>query len=118
MGHSYRSSGRAKPIFDEFDLHPYPPVQDTAPFSQPFLWPQVGAANLDRIKQALWDAFHGTAQPVPAEDVGRRTGGAGLPIDLDEVGEQTTVVGHDASYGTGPENVVPITAATQAARYV
>ncbi len=118
MGDAYRASGRTKPIFDEFDLHPYPPVQDTAPFSQPFLWPQVGAANLDRIKQALWDAFHGTAQPVPAEYAGGRTAAAGLPIDLDEVGEQTTIAGHDAAYGNGPENVVPIPAATQAARYV
>ena len=115
LGDAYRASGRTTPIFDEFDMHPYPPVQDTAPFSQPFLWPQVGAANLDRIKQALWDAFHGTAQPVPAEYSGGRTAASGLPIDLDEVGEQTTVDTHDALYANGPENVAPIDEATQAA---
>lgn len=118
MGDAYRASGRTKPIFDEFDMHPYPPVQDTAPFSQPFQWPQVGAANLDRVKQALWDAFNGTAQPLPAEYGGGRTASTGLPIDLDEAGEQTTVTGHAAAYGDAPENVRPISEATQAARYV
>jgi hypothetical protein len=118
LGDAYRASGRTKPIFDEFDMHPYPPVQDTAPFSQPFHWPQVGAANLDRIKQALWDAFHDTAQPVPAEYGGGRSGAVGLPIDLDEAGEQTTVAGHEPAYRNLPENVRPIDEATQAARYV
>ena len=73
MGDAYRASGRTKPIFDVFDIHPYPPIQDTDPFSKPFQWPQAGAANLDRIKQALWDAFHGTGQPTPAEQSGGRT---------------------------------------------
>jgi hypothetical protein len=118
LGDAYRASGRTAPIFDEFDMHPYPPVQDTAPFSQPFQWPQVGAANLDRVKQALWDAFHGTAQPIPAEYGGGRTAAAGLPIDFDEVGEQTTVTGHAAVYTDAPENVIPISEAEQAARYV
>ena len=53
MGDAYRKSGRSTPIFDEFNLHPYPPTQDTDPFSKKFQWPQAGAANLDRIKQAL-----------------------------------------------------------------
>jgi hypothetical protein len=118
LGDAYRASGRTKPIFDEFDLHPYPPVQDTAPFSRPFRWPQAGAADLDRIKQALWDAFHGTAQPLPAEYGGGRNPAAGLAIDLDEAGEQTDVTGHDAAYRNLGENVQPIAEATQAARYV
>ena len=73
MGDAYRASGRTTPIFDVFDIHPYPPIQDTDPFSKPFQWPQAGAANLDRIKQALWDAFHGTGQPTPTEQPGGRT---------------------------------------------
>ncbi len=106
LGDAYRASGRTKPIFDEFDMHPYPPVQDTDPFSKPFLWPQAGAANLDRIKQALWDAFAGTAQPVPAEQSGGQTGrltpaAGSLPINLDEAGEQTVVTGHEAAYTDG-----------------
>jgi hypothetical protein len=118
LGDAYRASGRTAPIFDEFDLHPYPPVQDTAPFTKQFPWPQAGAADLDRIKQALWDAFHGTNQPVPAEHGFGRSPGAVLPIDLDEVGEQTTVVAHEPAYDGSPENVQPIDEATQALRYV
>jgi hypothetical protein len=123
LGDAYRASGRTKPIFDEFDMHPYPPVQDSAPFSKPFQWPQAGAANLDRVKQALWDAFNGTAQPTPAEQAPGQnarpaTDGPGLPINLDEVGEQTVVTGHDAAYTDSPENVVPITEQQQAASHV
>ena len=125
MADAYKASGRSKPIFDEFDMHPYPPTQDTDPFSKPFQWPQGGAANLDRIKQALWDGFNGTAQPVPAEQAGGRTaqsarfGGQGLPIDLDEVGEQTNVLqtSHANAYTSPPENVTPIDEPTQAAHY-
>jgi hypothetical protein len=120
MGDAYKASGRAKPIFDEFDMHPYPPIQDTDPYSKSFQWPQAGAANLDRIKQALWDAFHGTGQPVPAEQAGGRitqsarfVGGAGLPLNLDEVGSQTVVDGHDG-YTDFPENITPISEALQA----
>ena len=123
LGDAYRASGRTKPIFDEFDMHPYPPVQDSAPFSKPFQWPQAGAANLDRIKQALWDAFNGTAQPVPAEQAPGQsarpaTDGPGLPINLDEVGEQTIVTGHEAAYTDSPENVVPITEQQQSDSHV
>ena len=118
LGDAYRASGRTKPIFDEFDMHPYPSVQDTAPFSKQFDWPQAGAADLSRIKQALWDAFHDTAQPLPAEYGGGRTAASGLPIDLDEVGEQTTVDGHEQPYVSPGESVIPIDEATQAARYV
>jgi hypothetical protein len=128
MADAYKASGRTKPIFDEFDLHPYPPIQDTDPFSKPFQWPQGGAANLDRIKQALWDGFNGTAQPIPAEQAGGRVaqsattsrfGNAGLPIDLDEVGEQTIVLGtpHQGAYTDPPENVTPIDEPTQAQHY-
>jgi hypothetical protein len=123
MGDAYRASGRSTPIFDEFNMHPYPPTQDTDPFTKPFLWPQAGAANLDRIKQALWDAFNGTGQPIPAEQPGGRTtqsarfGNAGLPIDLDEVGEQTVVTGHDGAYTNGPDGITPISEAQQSQAY-
>jgi hypothetical protein len=123
LGDAYRESGRTTRIFDEFDMHPYPPVQDSDSFAKPFLWPQAGAANLDRIKQALWDAFHGTAQSTVAEGVYGRTVGdtyAGtLPIDLDEAGEQTIVPGADAAaYDGTSENVVAISEAQQAANHV
>ena len=121
MGDAYRASGRTKPIFDEFNMHPYPPIQDTDPFSKPFQWPQAGAANLDRVKQALWDAFNGTAQPIPAEQAGgqiAKFAGAGLPMNLDEAGEQTVVTGHEAAYNSPPENVVAIPEQQQSDNHV
>jgi hypothetical protein len=122
MGDAYKASGRTKPIFDEFNFHPYPRVQDTEPFSKKLPWPQAGAADLDRIKQALWDAFNGTSQPTVTE----QSGGApafldvpqSLPIDLDEAGEQTVVTGHEPGYDGTAENVVPISEAEQSLNYV
>jgi hypothetical protein len=113
MGDAYRASGRTKPIFDVFDLHPYPPVQDTAPFTTSFRWPQAGAADLDRLKQALWDAFAKTGQPV----VTQQPGAYSLPFALDEAGEQTTVGTHVAAYTNPPENIRPIDEFTQATAY-
>lgn len=128
MGDAYRASGRTTPIFDVFDIHPYPPIQDTDPFTKPFQWPQAGAANLDRIKQALWDAFHGTGQPTPTEQPGGRTAQSAnavrfntpqaLPISLDEVGEQTVITGHEAAYTDGPDSIAPISEQQQAANHV
>jgi hypothetical protein len=115
MAAAYKASGRTSPIFDQFNMHPYPPIQDTDPFSKQFQWPQAGAANLDRIKQALWDGFNGTSQPVPTEGAGSRT--SGLPMDLDEAGLQTTVSGHSGYDGTA-ETIQPIDETTQATNYV
>jgi hypothetical protein len=122
MGDAYRKSGRSTPIFDEFNLHPYPPTQDTDPFSKKFQWPQAGAANLDRIKQALWDAFNRTGQPTVTEQVGGAasafTAPQRLPINFDEVAEQTVVTADDGAYDGTPENVVPISGPEQAAHEV
>ena len=127
MGDAYRASGRTTPIFDVFDMHPYPPIQDTDPFTKAFQWPQAGAANLDRIKQTLWDAFHGTGQPTPTEQPGGRTaqganaarfgGPQALPISLDEVGEQTVVTGHEPAYTDGPDSITPISEQQQATNH-
>ncbi len=122
MGDAYKASGRSKPIFDEFNFHPYPPIQDTDPFSKKFQWPQAGAANLDRIKQALWDAFNGTGQPTVTEQSGGATAAFAapqrLPIDMDEAGEQTVVTGHESAYDGTPENVIPISEAQQSTNHV
>ncbi len=123
MGDAYRGSGRKLRIFDEFDMHPYPPTQDTDPFSKPFQWPQAGAADLDRIKQALWDAFHGTGQPTVTEGAFVRTAPfaapQALPIDLDEAGEQTTVpVREGVAYDGTLENVAAISETEQASNHV
>jgi hypothetical protein len=121
MGVAYRASERTKPLFDEFDMHPYPPNVNTDPYTKQSQWPNAGAANLDRIKQALWDAFNGTAQPTPTEQSsGRRTqsarvAGNGLPINLDEVGTQTDIQG--SGYTDSPDNVPLVTQAQQARYY-
>ncbi len=128
MGAAYRASGRTRPVFDEFDMHPYPPNVNTDPYTKMSQWPNAGAANLDRIKQALWDGFHGTAQPVPAEQPGGKlTSGdkqaqsprfatGGLPINLDEVGTQTPITGHETAYDDPPDNV-PLASLAAQARY-
>jgi len=122
MGDAYKASGRTKPIFDEFNMHPYPPTQDTDRFSKKFPWPQAGAANLDRIKQAIWDAFNGTGQPTVTEQAGGSSAlfevPQRLPMNLDEAGEQTVLTGHEAAYDGTSENVVPISEAQQAASHV
>ncbi|HEY2327934.1 MAG TPA: hypothetical protein VGH52_10665, partial [Gaiellaceae bacterium] len=122
MGAAYHASGRTRPIFDEFDMHPYPPSVNTDPYTKVSQWPNAGAANLDRIKQALWDAFHGTAQPIPGEQRGGKVTQAprfavgGLPFNLDEVGTQTAITGHEPAYSDPPDNV-PLASLAQQAQY-
>ena len=66
LGVAYRATGRTKPIMDELAYHPYPQASQGPP-SVRYAWPTAGLANLDRVKQAAWDAFHDTAQPTFAE---------------------------------------------------
>ena len=66
LGIGYRRLHRDKPIMDVFGFHPYP-ARDRDSFTKGYRWPNAGVTNLDRIKQALWDAFNGTAQPTVAE---------------------------------------------------
>lgn len=101
LGAAYRASGRSAPIMDAFSFHPYPNLNNDAPAAG-YRWPNIGVPNMDRLKQALYDAFNGTAQPT-VED--------GLLLDLDEVGWQVDTNGL-AGY-TGAENVDVVDAATQ-----
>ena len=107
MGAAYRASGRTRPLMDELAYHPYP-RRDTDPLSAGILWPNAGATNLDRVKQAVWDAFHGTAQKT-FED--------GLRVRLDEVGWQVAVPRRTLGSYFGAETVRPTTEATQASIY-
>src|SRR5687768_16002894 len=66
LGIGYRRLLRDKPIMDVFGFHPYP-ARDRDPLAKGYRWPNAGIANLGRIKQAVWDAFEGTAQPTFAE---------------------------------------------------
>ena len=105
LGAWYRRSGRTKPLMDGFSFHPYP-NQATDPLDRGYAWPNAGFANLDRIKQALWDAFDGTAQPTTLD---------GLTLHLDEVGWQVNTAGRVGYHG--PENVAVTDEASQAAIY-
>jgi len=102
LGAAYRRSGRRAPLMDAFSFHPYPNVNSDTPMTG-YHWPNAGIPDLARVKQALWDAFHGT----PQLDVER-----GLPVWIDEVGWQVDTDGN-AAY-TGSENVPTIDEATQA----
>jgi hypothetical protein len=102
LGKAYRASGRTKPIMDELAFHPYPD-HDGDPLLKGYRWPNAGIPNLGRIKQAFWDAFRGTAQPLFPEG----TSSNGLKFRLDELGWQVDV--HPAAAGAyfGRENVRP-----------
>ena len=115
LGQAYRASGRTKPLMDELAFHPYP-VKNTDPPFVGYAWPNAGLANLDRIKQAVWDAFHGTAQPTFAE-TGVQSFTPPLKLELDEIGWQVAVMPGLASLYSGTETVPTIDEATQAGYY-
>jgi hypothetical protein len=107
VGKAYRASGRTLPIMDQLSVHPYPNP------SSPTDGPEVGydnpnrfgLANLDRVKQAVFDAFDGTAQPTTS---------TGLTLVIDEIGWQTDTTQY-SSY-VNPENVPVLTEQQQADR--
>lgn len=105
LGRWYRATGRTRPLMDGFSFHPYPNLH-TDPLDRGYPWPNAGFANLDRVKQALWDAFEGTAQPTTEN---------GLELYLDEVGWQVDTRGRPGY--TGKENVRVTTEARQAGIY-
>ena len=67
VGAAYRASGRTTPIMDELAIHAYPdPNQDPPPPPDDATYADTGfygIPQLDRVKQAVWDAFEGTPQP-------------------------------------------------------
>ena len=93
MGQAYRASERAAPIMDEVSFHPYPyRAQDG--LLKSYAWPNAGIADLDRIKQAYWDAFHGTRQP---------TFESGLSFNIDETGWQVGIAPEQSAAYAGRE---------------
>jgi hypothetical protein len=104
VGKAYRASGRTTPIMDELSVHPYP--NPSSPTDGPGIgYPnpsRFGVPNLDRVKQAVYDAFNGTGQPTTLN---------GLTFVIDEIGWQTVTTG--AQY-VNPENVRVISEQTQA----
>lgn len=111
---AYRKSGRRAPIMDALAFHPYPNL-NTDTLTTGYRWPNAGVADLDRIKQAIWDGFHGTRQPTFAEP-GRKQSHP-LVLHLDETGWQTEVPPLYQVLYTGKENVPTISEDTQAQIY-
>jgi hypothetical protein len=105
VGKAYRASGRKTPIMDQLSVHPYPSP------SSPTDGPEVGydnpnrfgVPNLDRVKQAVYDAFNGTGQPTTLN---------GLTFVIDEVGWQTDTTGRPGYVNA--ENVTVLTEQKQA----
>jgi hypothetical protein len=114
FGTAYRKSGRRKPIMDALAFHPYPNV-NTDTLSTGYRWPNAGVADLDRIKQAIWDGFNGTAQPTFAEPALKQA--HPLVLHLDEAGWQVAIPQQYQSLYYGKENVPTIDEATQAQIY-
>jgi hypothetical protein len=117
IGKAYRASGRTRPLVDDVSLHCYPNTNTDAP-SVGFAWPNVGCVNLDRFKQAWWDAFHGTAQPLFAES-GQSSLDAGRAVRayIDESGYQAAIPAAKANVYSGAENVPTVTEEQQGAYY-
>lgn len=106
VGKAYRASGRTDPLMDQLALHPYPnPARKGSPPTVGYAKPDdFGIPQLDRVKQAVYDAFNGTGQPTTLN---------GLTFRLDEVGWQTDTSGY-AQYA-GEENApVVVSEQTQA----
>lgn len=107
MGKAYKALSRSKPIFDRFGFHPYPNLNSDT-LDKGYQWPNAGFTNLDRIKQAIWDAFNGTSQPTVEQ---------GLQLKLAEVGWQVGVLPQLASLYTGAETGPVTTEDAQAQIY-
>jgi hypothetical protein len=116
IGHAYRASKRARPIMDELSFHPHPNA-DTDKLETGYSWPNAGIPNLARIKQAVWDAFFGTAQPT-FEEAGMPRGPVRtLKMRLNEVGWQVAIPAGSRGAYFGRESVVTTDEGTQAAIY-
>jgi hypothetical protein len=119
LGAAYRASGRKLPIADVVDIHSYAAV-NTFPLTQPRKWPQAGPADLDRLKQAWWDAFQGTRQPVFQETgVPYPPNAKFVKFRIDELGTQVKIdpTKVDPGLYSGRENVPTVDEATQAKFY-
>ncbi|MGH3102093.1 MAG: hypothetical protein ACRDPU_13985, partial [Thermoleophilia bacterium] len=112
LGKAYRSSRRRAPIMDELAFHPYPD-HDRDPLMKGYRWPNAGVPNLGRIKQAFWDAFRGTAQPLFPEG----TGSGGVKFRLDELGWQANTAPSAAFAYFGRESIRPTSENGQARIY-
>jgi hypothetical protein len=102
MGLAYRKSGRALPVFDTVGHNPYGMSSAEPPWQQHLTPSHVGEGDLDRLVQALRDAFGSTAQPVPGSCLG--AGSRCVSIWYLEAGYQTIPGAAQRGAYTGREN--------------
>ena len=101
---------------DALSYHPYPNAS-TDKLDTGYAWPNAGIPDLARIKQAVWDAFHGTGQPT-FQEAGMPHGPARtLKLRLNEVGWQVAIPPASRGAYFGKESVVTTDEGTQAAIY-
>ncbi len=110
VGAAFRASHRTTPIMDALAVHPYPnpnasppPPPDRAMYEDPAFF---GIKQLDRVKQAVYDAFRGTPQPTTLN---------GLQFVVDEIGYQSNETGNPQY--TGTESSPAVSEQQQAAYY-
>jgi hypothetical protein len=105
VGAAYRASGRTTPIMDQMSIHPYP--NPSSPTDGPDVGYKntdfYGVPNFDRVKQAVYVAFHGTGQPTTLN---------GLTFRVDELGWQTATSQYAQYFNN--ENVAVVSEQTQA----
>jgi hypothetical protein len=103
LGAAYRASGREKPVFDMFSLHPYPENSSLPPsFAHPKT-SSVGLADYDKLTSLLAGAF-----------------GKAPPIVYGEYGIETTIPPPEqhAYAGSEPPTTRPVDPTIQEADYV
>ncbi len=113
LGQAYRASGRTLPLMDALGLHLYPKNAATQDEKTRYEWPQTGPSDLGRIKQAFYDAFAGTGQPL-FEEMPQPVGPVAHLV-LDELGWQVAIRPSLRGRYTGRENT-PVTTEPRQAR--
>jgi hypothetical protein len=100
VGDAYRASGRGAAILDTVGFHPYALKAAERPWLQHIASKTIGQGDWNKLMYNLWQAFDGTAQPLP--------GAGGVSIWYLEDGFQTTVPAAEAGAYSGTENVATI----------
>ena len=75
LGVAYRLTGRTRPIFDTFGHHPYGVTSAERPWTQHPYSKTISEGDYAKLIQALYDAFYGTAQPIPGQEIEDRLPG-------------------------------------------
>jgi hypothetical protein len=99
MGAAYRASGRRQPIFDTVGHNAYGEFSAERPWRVHRFSRTISEGDWAKLLQALWDGFHGTAQPIP----GRCVAGKCVPVWYLEIGYQTIPSPDKASLYSGRE---------------